>query len=247
MNPRKQEFEEESQAFLSQSRVNEHAATSRRENRNPRRRVTWCLWLLLDLTMASAIVFLLFFRPLPARDNLRKSPVPRLPRKIYTFRNDPRYAREDMFFNESVTLRTLHNWIELSSDSRGFIVIGDASPYDLPEPYEVALDRQHNGPGYMMSAFHQLHCLSYLAEHFQQGYGGVKLIDQVAHHSAHCFNYLRQGIMCSADTTLEGKTEAGPGEGSEHECTDYDALLEWANAHSAYRWREGLLPEDSIL
>lgn len=99
----------------------------------------------------------------------------------------------------------------------------------------------------MMTVFHQLHCLSYLAEHFQQGYGGIELDEEVAHHSAHCFNYLRQGIMCSADTTLEGKTDAGPGEGSEHECTDYDALLEWANAHSAYRWREGLLPEESIL
>jgi hypothetical protein len=99
----------------------------------------------------------------------------------------------------------------------------------------------------MMSVFHQLHCLSYLAEHFQQGYGGTKLIDEVAHHSAHCFNYLRQGIMCTADTTLEGKTDDGPGEGSEHVCTDYDALLEWANDHAAYKWREGLLPGESIL
>lgn len=111
----------------------------------------------------------------------------------------------------------------------------------------MAHDRYTDGPGYMMTVFHQLHCLSYLAEHFQQGYGGIELDEEVAHHSAHCFNYLRQGIMCSADTTLEGKTDAGPGEGSEHECTDYDALLEWANTHSAYRWREGLLPEESIL
>jgi hypothetical protein len=99
----------------------------------------------------------------------------------------------------------------------------------------------------MMSVFHQLHCLSYLAEHFQQGYGGAELDGEVAHHSAHCFNYLRQGIMCAADTTLEGKTEAGPGEGSEHECVDYDALLDWANKHAAFRWREGLLPGESIL
>jgi hypothetical protein len=99
----------------------------------------------------------------------------------------------------------------------------------------------------MMSVFHQLHCLSYLAEHFQQGYGGVELEEKVAHHSAHCFNYLRQGIVCSADTTLEGATAAGPGEGSVHECVDYDKLLEWANGHSAYRWREALLPETSIL
>ena len=99
----------------------------------------------------------------------------------------------------------------------------------------------------MMSVFHQLHCLSYLAAHFQQGYGGVKLEDEIAHHSAHCFNYLRQGIMCSADTTLEGKTDAGPGEGSEHVCADYDALLEWANKNSAQKWRNALLPDIGIL
>jgi len=171
-----------------------------------------------------------------------------------------------MFFNESTTLHTLHNWIPFSSGifssqqtflfvqainiksaSRGYVVIPDASPYDLPEPYTVAIDRYNDGPGYMMSVFHQLHCLSYLAEHFQQGYGGIELVDEVAHHSAHCFNYLRQGIMCAADTTLEGKTDAGPGEGSEHECKDYDALLEWANSHAAMKWREALLPVESIL
>jgi hypothetical protein len=86
-----------------------------------------------------------------------------------------------------------------------------------------------------------------LAEHYERGYAGVNLSEKVAHHSAHCFNYLRQGIMCSADTTLEGKTGAGPGEGSEHECTDYDALLEWANTHSALKWRDGLVPDAGIL
>lgn len=126
-------------------------------------------------------------------------------------------------------------------------MIPDASPFDLPEPYEVEIDRWHSGSGYMVSVFHQLHCLSYLAARFQQGYGGVELTEEVAHHSAHCFNYLRQGIQCAADITLEGKTGEGPGEGSEHECVDYDALLDWANSHAAMRWREGLLPGESIL
>jgi hypothetical protein len=127
------------------------------------------------------------------------------------------------------------------------VVVSNPGRYDLPEPYTVPLDRYTDGPGYMMTVFHQLHCLSYLAEHFQRGYAGVNLTEEVGHHASHCFNYIRQGIMCSADTTLEGKTEAGPGEGSEHECVDYEALLEWANENSAMKWREGLLPAESIL
>jgi hypothetical protein len=170
-----------------------------------------------------------------------------VPRKIYTFHNDPQYTREDMFLNESSTLHTLHNWIPLSSESRGYVVIPDRNPYDLPEPSNIAVDRHNDGPGFMMSVFHSLHCLSYLAEHYQQGYGGVELTEEVAHHSAHCFNYIRQSLMCNADVTLEGKTDAGPGEGSEHECVDYDALLKWANDHAGFRWRNSLLPDTAIL
>ncbi|KAF2276344.1 uncharacterized protein EI97DRAFT_377412 [Westerdykella ornata] len=222
-----------------------------------RKRRTWsvvsCLRIVVELAMIATIVFLLAFRPstLEAVDedqSLKRTPVPHFPKKVYKFHNDPRYTREDMFFNESATLHTLHNWIELSSTSRGYVVFQPSwDRYDLPKPYTVAIDRQHDGPGYMVSLFHQLHCLSYLAEHFQQGYGGVKLDEEVAHHSAHCFNYIRQGIMCAADTTLEGETKDGPGEGSEHVCKDYEKVLEWANQHAAYRWREGLLPGESIL
>ena len=126
--------------------------------------------------------------------------------------------------------------------------IPDHSSYEiLSEPYTVAINRTSDGPAYMMSVFHQLHCLSYLVEHLQQGYGGVELEEEVAHHSAHCIDYLRQAIMCSADTNLEGETEAGPGWGSVHECADYDAVLAWANERGAQRWRNGLLPSESIL
>jgi hypothetical protein len=76
---------------------------------------------------------------------------------------------------------------------------------------------------------------------------GGELEQEVAHHSAHCFDYIRQSIMCNADTSLEGKTEAGPGWGSTHECKDYDAVLAWANDHTVYKWRNNLLPDESVL
>jgi hypothetical protein len=219
------------------------------------------LRIIIEVAMALTILFLLF-RP-PPRRTIRRTPVPdckttastskalfltsTVPRKIVTFHTDPTYTNENMFFNETLTLHTLHNWIPLSSDSRGYIVLPpSASSYDLPPPYTVALDRYNEGPGYMISVFHQLHCLSYLAQHFQRGYGGVELDEKVAHHAAHCFEYLRQAIMCSADTTLEGKT-GEPGEGSMHECVDYEALLGWANENAAFRWRNGLLPEEAVL
>ena len=85
---------------------------------------------------------------------------------------------------------------------------------------------------------------SYIIDHFQTGFAGVNLTKEVAHHSAHCFDYLRQSIMCAGDTSLEGETEVGPGWGSDHVCTDYDALLDWANKNGALAWRTNLLGDD---
>lgn len=54
-------------------------------------------------------------------------------------------------------------------------------------------------------------------------------------HLLHCFDYLRQGIMCAADSTLELVDVDGTstdGWGSTHECRDFDALFEWAESNT---------------
>jgi hypothetical protein len=261
----KTEHDEEAEAFLDEPLESEDVPITATKKRSVWERSRPYIRLFVEVGMAATIVFLLFFRAPPSK-TLRRTPVPdcmftrprtrdviltsyQVPRKIYTFHNDPKYTREDMFLNETTTLHTLHNWIPLSSESRGYIVAPkNGGQYDLPDPIpDIAIDRHNDGPGYMVSVFHQLHCLSYLAEYYQRGYGGHELTVEVAHHSAHCFNYIRQGITCNADVTLEGHTDAGPGEGSEHECVDYDALLEWANEHAAYKWRNTLLPDDAVL
>jgi len=57
-------------------------------------------------------------------------------------------------------------------------------------------------------------------------------------HLYHCFDYLRQAIMCSGDTTLEKvvdfsglKLPMTDGWGSQHECRDYDAIYAFAAEH----------------
>ncbi|CAI6252579.1 unnamed protein product [Periconia digitata] len=242
MKLNKNEHDEEEQAFLSDERSSEDVPIKPSENKAFGWRSMFNPRLLLELSMAATILVLIVLWP-STRGTIRKTPVPNFPKKIYTFLNNPKYLREEMFLNETLKLQTLHNWIELSSDSRGYISLPDHKSYDLPTPYTIAIDRHTDGPGFMITVFHQLHCLSYLAEHYGRG----NLTEEVAHHSVHCFSYLRQGLMCNADTTLEGKTEQGPGQGSEHECVDYDAVLEWANKHSALKWRNGLMPEDSTL
>ncbi|PQE14476.1 Tat pathway signal sequence protein [Rutstroemia sp. NJR-2017a BBW] len=145
-----------------------------------------------------------------------------------------------MFASEMETLHTLHNWIELSADGRGYVRVDNAEAFDLGTPYEMHINDTYSEPVYMMSVFHQLHCL-----YFQQGYGGANLTEEVAHHSAHCFDNIRQAIMCAADTTLEGKTDT-PGWGAKHQCTDYDVMLAWANEHTVYKWRKNM-PGEAVL
>ncbi|KAF2667311.1 hypothetical protein BT63DRAFT_426201 [Microthyrium microscopicum] len=51
-------------------------------------------------------------------------------------------------------------------------------------------------------------------------------------HMGHCFDYLRQVLMCAADTNMEplGADLGGAsGWGSERTCRDYDAVVRWAS------------------
>lgn len=51
------------------------------------------------------------------------------------------------------------------------------------------------------------------------------------HHVAHCFDYIRQGILCAGDTTIEGHTGLGEGWGSTHQCKDIEAIKQWVDDH----------------
>jgi len=57
-------------------------------------------------------------------------------------------------------------------------------------------------------------------------------------HASHCFSYLRQGVLCTADMALEGPDPVPiPGEsplrgwGVEHSCRSWDNVLDWRDRH----------------
>lgn len=53
-------------------------------------------------------------------------------------------------------------------------------------------------------------------------------------HLNHCWDYVRQGLMCNADVTLEwhqyGEV-AGTGWGFQHQCKDWNAIMAWMEDH----------------
>lgn len=73
-------------------------------------------------------------------------------------------------------------------------------------------------------------------------------------HTMHCIDYLRQAVMCSADTSLE-KVVVDPRTGrlgmivdgwrNAHQCRNWDDVIRWVNEHGVTTGRGGWRLEDS--
>lgn len=55
------------------------------------------------------------------------------------------------------------------------------------------------------------------------------------YHAAHCFEYLRNNILCNLDMTLEGSmsTPSDKEKGQPHVCRDRAAAIEWIEKRRA--------------
>lgn len=137
----------------------------------------------------------------------------------------------------------------------GFIVVDEPEKYaDLGPGIATAAGQQQ----YDVSVFHQLHCLTYVRTYLyavldvaqRRGGGGGGDNDDgdrafLAHeddHVFHCLDYVRQGLMCSADLTVErpreepdGSRFAVDGWGVGHECKSWVSLVNGARVYVCIR------------
>lgn len=135
-------------------------------------------------------------------------------------------------------------WQRSSNDSGG--TTAEAGFVHIPEPEALGLKPnqgvvQEQENVYMISGMHQLHCLKELQTSLISG-GDVANDTAGLHHALHCLNYLRQGVLCAADRTLEGPDEnpqlgESPlrGWGVTHTCNSWDALIKYRDKHSIRR------------
>lgn len=106
---------------------------------------------------------------------------------------------------------------------------------------QVAFDTR-DGPVFEIAAFHQLHCLTAILRDFGRMRFGVPLqtlqqgfeVITWEEHIAHCFDYIRETLMCFADSTAEGHMPNAPDRvalsGVQHVCNDFNGLVEWTSA-----------------
>ncbi|KAI6903449.1 hypothetical protein KC318_g2461 [Hortaea werneckii] len=131
---------------------------------------------------------------------------------------------------------TRQSWLDLIPQGFGFLHIENPENYtELPPPYH-----RHNKTVYTTSMTHQLHCLYMIAGSWNDlavnGYTPPKDEgEEDPHwHIAHCFDYIRQAIMCAGDVALEGQETTFPpghtgtdGWNVRHVCKAYGEVYDW--------------------
>ena len=119
----------------------------------------------------------------------------------------------------------------------GFIYINDSASYNL----ESGKQDLH-GEVYDISLFHQLHCLSHIRTYSLSLKASIgrddpqgiydRLLRKDEAHMYHCFDYIRQAIMCAGDMTIEwprkeadGSRFAVDGWGITHQCRSWVSAI----------------------
>ncbi|KAI1354406.1 hypothetical protein F5Y01DRAFT_274021 [Xylaria sp. FL0043] len=160
---------------------------------------------------------------------------PKLSSKITTFVRDESYAPNNTadFFSDEV----LGKWNELMPVGMGFVWVNDTEKYhDLPTPIMWP-----EKTVFTTSATHQLHCLFAIVQTYSGLTSGHEIPDDHHWHMIHCFDYMRQAIMCSADMALEGLETTFPdhnggsdGWDSKHVCRDWSQVKSYLESVRAY-------------
>ncbi|KAK5172793.1 uncharacterized protein LTR77_002913 [Saxophila tyrrhenica] len=226
-----------------------------RHDRDHEKQKHWSLqWLrLASEIVLVALVFLLSLKIMMDGSTPRagRPPGPNDPKQDLgysdkVFMNESKYANEGAFLSEDKLKETLASWVPLSSKGRGYVEIpkDERDTLDGPPYLMNPLMRPNKKEIYMVSGFHQLHCLStIMASYARLRFG--KDESEMGFHIAHCFDYLREGILCAGDATLEGNNTAKyPGVkipwGTSHRCANWDALREWADERTVFPFPPGL-------
>ncbi|KAK6420624.1 hypothetical protein LTR81_006359 [Elasticomyces elasticus] len=173
-------------------------------------------------------------------DSTTASPVP-LMRLIPTT-----FEHNDLFSGPASPERD-EAWSLMAPLGDGFILLPNSTAqgaYDLPLGQYTS-----RGQIYDISVFHQLHCLANIRRHMFAMDAILDRndrleIDSLAlkphdDHVYHCFDYIRQALMCAGDMTIEwprtetdGSRFAVDGWSITHECKDWSAIIEFMKQNS---------------
>ncbi|KAF3055335.1 hypothetical protein CFAM422_013198 [Trichoderma lentiforme] len=123
------------------------------------------------------------------------------------------------------------NWDMLMPLGSGSVLIPDYRDHPLlGDP--ITDDPIRSGPLFEASWTHALHCLYYSVDSYHQLIVNGPSEDDNPRHAAHCFEYLRNSILCNLDMTLEGSmsTPDDKERGQPHVCRNREEAISWIEA-----------------
>jgi hypothetical protein len=243
----------------------EDAVRSRQRNKTVWKRVKGYRWI-LDTALLLVIVGLLVEKRWQRHTKSHQYDLagditgfaPTFSQQIVSFKPDPVFAPEDA--TEFWSNETQHAWLSIVPgilrlrrsyynritltmwvEGLGYVNVKNPSEFsNLPHP----IHDYPNQTVFTTSVTHQLHCLYTILE----AYNSMKLMVaspvsanpvKMPWHINHCFEYIRQAIMCAGDVALEGAATSFPGDehgedrgGSDgwdakHVCKDYGQVYEY--------------------
>ncbi|KAK2603873.1 hypothetical protein QQS21_003908 [Conoideocrella luteorostrata] len=123
-------------------------------------------------------------------------------------------------------------WESMIPKGKGFIVVkNDTQLANMP-----GLRHPEHEQHACVAIFHQMHCLYITYAAYWNARNGN--FDEIPpEHLIHCWDYLRQSIMCAGDTSLEwvhpldSPPNQTSGWGFQHTCKNFDAIFEWTESH----------------
>ncbi|KAK6864834.1 hypothetical protein PG990_005727 [Apiospora arundinis] len=165
---------------------------------------------------------------------------PQFNQQIKSFSPDPLYMPDNT--SEFFTREVKQKWLDLVPPGLGYVKINNTEKYDnLPTPL-VGYGEDFVAT---TSMTHQLHCLYAIAETYAALTSNSTAVLMETWHMNHCFDYLRQSIMCCGDVALEGEQTTFPegfdgsdGWDAKHVCKDYTEVYSYLekNAVNNQTW-----------
>ncbi|KAG6018507.1 hypothetical protein E4U41_003831 [Claviceps citrina] len=120
----------------------------------------------------------------------------------------------------------------VGTEGKGFVVVRN----DTQLPNMPGLRHPEHEQQACVAVFHQMHCLYITYAAYWNARAGN--FDEIPpEHLIHCWDYLRQSLMCASDTSLEWvhPLDSAPGQtsgwGYQHTCKNFDAVFEWTESH----------------
>lgn len=162
------------------------------------------VWLLCNAFSSIALLFVAFSLSSQSGEALQK-PIP--PYSPVREDGSERYLntqyRPDKIFQSPPSDevdRAWHNWLQ-EHDHLFKFRKDKAQEVGLPEAIEL-----YNDPGYGaygLGVYHQMHCLNRIRKSFYpERYYPGETQHEVMHHTNHCFDVLRQAVLCHGDISV---------------------------------------------